>query len=349
MNKICLILVLFFWVTACTQSSNSAKVTGEVVISANETSFQHAVVYVSLYEYHPYLADVNATLKDSKKILEVAHQKGTETRVPFVVGEQESLVSEMEYYVTLSIYQHNAVASEYCIFYGKPKGQEIASVFGKHPNTVVFEAQKQRDYTEGEQPQYPQSFWCQIPELSHPEMIATLRARMIVKHGNYLIDRHNLLSSGEYVSSGDFEAVLEKLQKDPMPPFPTVPEEIQMVIEIENVSKKEISFTSGGDQGSLEMRIEGPGYYRVPTATVFSEENRPGTKITLKAGEKHELPVTMCNGYRNSVNHYLTRSGYYRMNCSLKGKCQVKEWDGSEILITIESPEIVLIAKEEKF
>lgn len=318
------------------EAQSSCKVTGEFILSENEDSFQNGALEISLYQYDPSLMDVSADLHDSLILRNCSHTKGKASKYTFELGAQQKTVPEMKYYLVASLFKNNSVSPQNYIFYGKPSHQDLGSVLTDNfPNHVIFNALKVKPYTENEKPQYPLVLTGRIPILENPMQSQILQLNVIVKQGVYPLDLGGKTKE-------DFKNLIQQGEESGKYPHPPA---IDMLFELKNVGKETILFEIGGDQSHPSLKIEGDSQHilNVVTATVFTEEERLGTFITLKPQEKYQWNLSMTSGYRGSVFHYWLASGEYILKFKQSILLhRVGETDYHRLSATLESPEILV-------
>lgn len=84
-------------------------ISGKLTINSNEEAFARATAWVRVWEYDPFLADDAAKQFADARIVDIEHQNGTETEIPFSIGNVEDINPGKKYYLTVFIYRDGKV------------------------------------------------------------------------------------------------------------------------------------------------------------------------------------------------------------------------------------------------
>ena len=82
---------------------------GSLIIDSKDNSFKGHTAWIRLWEYHPLIADKAADLVSEKKIGQIVHNQGNSTSINFSLGDKSTIKNEMNYYITVGIYEGDNV------------------------------------------------------------------------------------------------------------------------------------------------------------------------------------------------------------------------------------------------
>lgn len=91
-----------------TDQTNLA-ISGKLTIRSEEESFARATAWIRVWEYDPFLADAAAKQFGEARVADINHDNGTETEIPFSIGDAENISPERKYYITVFIYRDGKV------------------------------------------------------------------------------------------------------------------------------------------------------------------------------------------------------------------------------------------------
>lgn len=121
----------------------------------------------------------------------------------------------------------------------------------------------------------------------------------------------------------EFQAALADLlkqQKDgKLVNFPK-PSQVDLVLQVTNVSSKELVIYVGGDANLYTFELKGPGVVTATPQRAFTLEFRLPNALTLAAGKSYEIPVKqLSDGFRGaSRDLYWTAPGDYTLSATFQ-------------------------------
>jgi hypothetical protein len=133
-----------------------------------------------------------------------------------------------------------------------------------------------------------------------------LQLRLVAKKATYKLD----------ADSKDLKKQIEDAKKSGRYPAPP---KVDLMLEIENRTDKEVGFWVAGDPVQINFQLKGPGAVSVRPPVFFTREFRAPRPMVLAAGKKHAIPVTQLKyGHRGaSVYSYWTEPGEYTLTATL--------------------------------
>src|SRR5262249_14843423 len=96
--------------------------------------------------------------------------------------------------------------------------------------------------------------------------------------------------------------------------------EVDLVLELRNTGKQEVTLTLGGDASTLTLELKGPGALSAVSQRAFTEKPVPGTPVTIGPGKSHALPITRLSYGKRGVQYraYWTQAGEYTITAKLR-------------------------------
>ncbi len=79
----------------------SGLLQGTIKIPAASTLQEGQTVEIKFFEFDPMLADVSADLLDEKVLMNIQHETGVATEIPFTIGEAIEVDESRRYYITV--------------------------------------------------------------------------------------------------------------------------------------------------------------------------------------------------------------------------------------------------------
>jgi hypothetical protein len=123
-------------------------------------------------------------------------------------------------------------------------------------------------------------------------------ARLIAKQTTYILDRQGM-TAAQYAAA----AKAGKLK----------PPDVDLALELKNTTKETIELRVSGSVPKLKLTLKGKG---VVEEKARREGRAPVTYVTLRAGEKYELPLKSLVGYTVSASEtqlFWTEPGEYTL------------------------------------
>ena len=137
----------------------------------------------------------------------------------------------------------------------------------------------------------------------------TLAATLIANKKTYALDPAQ--------SGAAFRDLLKNLRTTgkAAPAAPTV----DFTLRITNHSGSAQTFSIGGDESQLDLKLEGTGAVTIDNLVAMTMEFRMGTPVTLEPGKTYDIPVTrLAFGTRGIARMaYLTEAGDYTLTVTL--------------------------------
>jgi hypothetical protein len=146
----------------------------------------------------------------------------------------------------------------------------------------------------------------------------------------------------------DFAKSLQPAMPLKQPPPPPA---VEMTLELTNTGAKAVTVNVGGDNTSIELKLEGPGAVTVPYKPMHTMEFRMGVPTKIEPGKSITMPIARLQyGQRgDSTASYWTEPGTYTLTASyvteVPGMAPAKE---DRVTITAAPVKIEVTAPEEK-
>jgi hypothetical protein len=117
----------------------------------------------------------------------------------------------------------------------------------------------------------------------------------------------------------DLDDIAEAMKKNPRPliKLPNPPT-VDLVLEMVNTSKEDVTIYVGGDANVYTLELKGPGVRNFMGALALTADFRLPKPVKLAPGKSHEIPLTtLKDGFRGvSRNLYWTEPGEYTLSAT---------------------------------
>lgn len=144
----------------------------------------------------------------------------------------------------------------------------------------------------------------------------------------------------------ELEDIAEALKKKPPQPVKLPnPPTVDLVLQIVNNGKEDVTVYVGGDPNVYTLELKGPGVIDLMGPAAFTADFRFPKKVTLAPGKSHEIAIAQLkDGFRGaSRNVYWTEPGEY----TLAATYQLSDDKGGKGLL-LKSEAVKLKVEEKK-
>ena len=144
-----------------------------------------------------------------------------------------------------------------------------------------------------------------------------LELKIIAKKDAYTLDTGGKTSKEYHKMLEDIAAAIKKGGLAPQPPRPAM---IDLVLQVTNTSKGDVTINVEGDTNVVTLDVKGPGVIDLRPQLAFTADFRLPKPLKLEAGKTYEIPVkALSDGFRGSSRWiYWTEPGDYTISATFQ-------------------------------